>query len=139
MTPIPDLHLILRLFALYATSTTHDRTKDGADILFLQNPKDSKLRTLQKSNKNIAYKITNPPGCRELMSAIGWVAPADAYTLPAHVPMSTPSLLEAFDPKLESAMLTNRLLLPSQPLATLSSAKLRLEQQLEAAERVIST
>lgn len=99
MTPIPDHHLVWRPFAFYAALTSYFRTKSDTNNLFLQNPKDSKLRTLQKSNKNIAYKITNPPGCRELMSAIGWVAPADAYTLPAHVPMSTYLPLKGFDPK----------------------------------------
>jgi hypothetical protein len=48
-----------------------------------------KLRTLQKSNKNILYKITHPPGCRELMTAMGWVSSNDAYVLPMQVPIGT--------------------------------------------------
>jgi serine/threonine protein phosphatase PrpC len=74
----------------------------------LSNPKDAKLRTLQKSNKNIMYKITNPPGCRELMSAMGWSLVGESYILPQNV-----------------------------PLTSLTMTKIRLEQQLEAAERVI--
>lgn len=56
-------------------------------LLFLKAPTELKLRTLQKSNKNILYKITHPSGCRDLMQAIGWVVNSDSYTLPNTIPL----------------------------------------------------